>query len=176
MVGLIVTSSKRAYAIPRSAAPRAPVAGHCWPLPPQETLRHSSGSVSVGWACILCPSQLWVAQVTRCLVSTVPFGPCILITSLVLAAWFPGYAVRAPSQVCHMSPLESWSQAATFLADVNHPGSQENMINSWEPAHSLVEDAISGAEIVAYTYHCSIYISSLKSNLTLFLFILRIRK
>ena len=31
MVGLMVTSSKRAYAIPRSAAPRAlaPVAGHC---------------------------------------------------------------------------------------------------------------------------------------------------
>ena len=28
-VGLLVTSSKRAYAIPRSAAPRAPVAGHC---------------------------------------------------------------------------------------------------------------------------------------------------
>ena len=27
------------------------------PLPPQETLRHSSGSVSVGWACILCPFQ-----------------------------------------------------------------------------------------------------------------------
>ena len=31
MVGLMVTSSKRAYAIPRSVAPRAPdsVAGHC---------------------------------------------------------------------------------------------------------------------------------------------------
>ena len=31
MMGLMVTSSKRAYAIPRSAAPRAPapVAGHC---------------------------------------------------------------------------------------------------------------------------------------------------
>ena len=31
VVGLIVTSSMRAYAIPRSAAPRAPaaVAGHC---------------------------------------------------------------------------------------------------------------------------------------------------
>ena len=29
MVGLMVTSSKRAYAIPRSAAPRAPAAGHC---------------------------------------------------------------------------------------------------------------------------------------------------
>ena len=32
----------------RSAVPRAPVAVHCWPIPPQETLRHSSGSVSVG--------------------------------------------------------------------------------------------------------------------------------
>ena len=29
MVGLMVNFSKRAYAIPRSAAPRAPVAGHC---------------------------------------------------------------------------------------------------------------------------------------------------
>ena len=50
MVGLMVTSSKRAYAIQRSASPRAPapVAGDCCPVPPQETLKHSSGSVSVG--------------------------------------------------------------------------------------------------------------------------------
>ena len=50
MVGLMVTSSKRACAIPRPAAPRAPapVAGHCWPVPPQETPKHSSVSVSVG--------------------------------------------------------------------------------------------------------------------------------
>ena len=35
MVGLMVTSSKRVYATPRSAVPRAltPVAGHCWPVP-----------------------------------------------------------------------------------------------------------------------------------------------
>ena len=41
LVGLMVTSSKRAYAIPRSAAPRAPtpVAGHCRPIPPQEILK-----------------------------------------------------------------------------------------------------------------------------------------
>ena len=58
MVGLMATSSKRAYAIPRSAAPRVPAAGHCGSIPPQETLRHSSGSVSVGWACVLCPSQV----------------------------------------------------------------------------------------------------------------------
>ena len=49
IVGLMETSSKRAYAIPRSAAPRAPVpvAVHCWPLLPQEMLKHSSVSVSV---------------------------------------------------------------------------------------------------------------------------------
>ena len=41
---------RRAYAIPRSAAPRAPApaAGCCSPITPQETLKHSSGSVSVG--------------------------------------------------------------------------------------------------------------------------------
>ena len=51
MVGLTGTSSKRAYAIPRSTAPRAPAsAAVCWwPVPPQETLKHSSGSVSVSW-------------------------------------------------------------------------------------------------------------------------------
>ena len=43
VVGLMATSSKRAYAIPRSAAPRAPApaAAHCWPTPLQETLEHS---------------------------------------------------------------------------------------------------------------------------------------
>ena len=50
LLGLRVMSSKRAYAIPKSAAPRAPVpaAVHCWPVPPQETLKHSSVSVSMG--------------------------------------------------------------------------------------------------------------------------------
>ena len=45
MVGLMATSSKRAYAIPRSAASRtpAPAAGHCQTIPPQETLKHGSG-------------------------------------------------------------------------------------------------------------------------------------
>ena len=44
---------QEAYATPRSAAPRTPVpvAGHCWPVPTQETLKTPkgrSGSVSVG--------------------------------------------------------------------------------------------------------------------------------
>ena len=46
-----------------------------------------------------------------------------------------------------MSPLGTWFQAVTLLAGVNRLGSQEDMVSNWEPAHSLVEDAISGAEI-----------------------------
>ena len=75
-----------------------------------------------------------------------PGGPCILIISLVPAAWFSRCAVRAPSQVCHLSPLGSWFQAVTLLVDVNHSRSQEDVVSIWEPAHSLVEDAISGAK------------------------------
>ena len=50
MVGLMMTSSKRAYTIARYATPRAPApaAVHCWPIPPQETPKHSFVSVSVG--------------------------------------------------------------------------------------------------------------------------------
>ena len=39
----MATSSKRAYATPRSTAPGAPA-----PVPPQETLKHRSVSVTVG--------------------------------------------------------------------------------------------------------------------------------
>ena len=49
----------------------------------------------LGWAWVLCPSQVRTAQVTRCLASTLsPGGWCQLITSLVPAAQFPGCAVE----------------------------------------------------------------------------------
>ena len=50
VVELMAASSKRAYAIPKSAAPRAPVpvADNHQPIPPQETLKHSFIPVSVG--------------------------------------------------------------------------------------------------------------------------------
>ena len=46
---------------------------------------------------------------------TVLGGPCVLITSLVPAAWFPGCAMRALSQLCHMSPGE-------LISGCNPPG------------------------------------------------------
>ena len=103
----------------------------------------------LGWACILCPSQIWAAQATRCLSSTLSPGRAVhLITSPVPAAPFPGCEAGVLSQVCCVSPLGSWFLAATLLADVNHPGSQEDLVSNWEPACSLVEYAISGAEFV----------------------------
>ena len=50
MVGLMATSSKRTYAIPTHRAPVS-AADHCLPKPPQETLKHSSVSVSLGSLC-----------------------------------------------------------------------------------------------------------------------------
>ena len=70
-----------------------------------------------------------------------------LITSLVPAPWFPGCAGRALPQVCYVSLLGSWSLTATLLVDVNRPGSQEDFVSNWEPAHSLVQDAVSGADM-----------------------------
>ena len=42
----------------------------------------------------------------------------------------------------------------TILGDVNLPGLKEDLVSSWEPAHSLVEDAISGAKIVPFGSGC----------------------
>ena len=37
----------------------------------------------------------------------------------------------------------------TLLADLNHSGSKEDSVSNWEPAHSLVEDAVFEAEIAS---------------------------
>ena len=48
LYGGLMATSKRAYAIPRSTAPRAPAPAAVHSIPPQETLKYSSVSVSVG--------------------------------------------------------------------------------------------------------------------------------
>ena len=62
----MATSSKRAYAIPRSAEPRASatVTSHCWPITPQETFKHISGSVSVGSLGPGVHKFVWALQVS----------------------------------------------------------------------------------------------------------------
>ena len=63
---------------------------------------------------------------------TVPGGPCILCTPRSWPLGFLGALWRP--QVSYVSPLGSWPQVVTLLADVNCPGSQEDMISNWEPA------------------------------------------
>ena len=70
MVGLKETSSKRAYVTPKSAAPRAsaPVAGHCWPIPSQETLKQSKACLAPSlWGLLVntrfCLSLLSISDV-----------------------------------------------------------------------------------------------------------------
>ena len=61
VVGLMATSSRRAYATRRSAAPRAaaPAAGHCWPRPPQEALRHIVSQSLWGLWVLVCTRFVW---------------------------------------------------------------------------------------------------------------------
>ena len=61
---------------------------------------------------------------------TVSGGLCILISSPIWPLRFQGCTMRAPSQVCCMSPLGSWSQGATLLADLKRPGSQEDVVSN----------------------------------------------
>ena len=101
-------------------------------VPPRSKLlrfRHSGSPQrrKVVWACVLCPSQVWEAQVMRCLVSAVAVTyhlsrPCWRIPgrgepgglqsmgshrvghdwsdlAAVPAAWFSGGTTSAPSQV-----------------------------------------------------------------------------
>ena len=81
------------YALPRSKPPRFRYLGS----PQRDRL---------GWAYILCPSQVQAAQVMRCLVSAVA------ATYHLPTAWFSGCTTGTPSQ-----------------ADVDHPEPQEGLVS-----------------------------------------------
>ena len=62
----------------------------------------------LGWTCVLCPSQIRAAQVTRCLASAViPRWAVHLITSPAPVTGFSGCTIGVPSQVCRVSLLGS---------------------------------------------------------------------
>ena len=63
LVELMATSSKRAYATPRTATPRAPVVVHCWPVPPQETLKHSKAGLAQSlWGLLVHTGFVWALE------------------------------------------------------------------------------------------------------------------
>ena len=99
----------------------------------------------LGWACILCPSQVRAAQVTRCLGSAVT----ATYASPVHAAQFSGCTIGTSSQVCLVSLLGSWSLAATLPADVNHPESKEISVSNEACLH-FGRWCLSGAAIAPF--------------------------
>ena len=107
-------------------------------LPRSKPLWFSCALRGTDWTgCALCaltrceqlrwPGAWWVHH---------PYGPCISFTFQVPITQFPRSSTRAQSQVCYVSPLGSWTQAGTLLADVNCPGSRENEVSNRSPAYS----------------------------------------
>ena len=100
----------------------------------------------LGWACVLCPSKVQAVQVTRCLVSTVAETYHLPIP----AAQFSGCT---PSQVYRLSLLGSWSLAATPLADVDRPESQEVLVSN-EVCLQFGNGCLSGARMAPFSSGC----------------------
>ena len=82
---------------PRPAAARAavPSAGHCWPVPLQETLKHSkTGSVSCGVSGSWCIQgfvwALWASLVGMGFDSKCNFTPPTILLGLLLCPWMWG--------------------------------------------------------------------------------------
>ena len=100
MVWLVATFSKRAYTIPKAAAPRAPApaAVHCWPVPPQETLRFLSQSLWGPWV-LVCTGFVWA--LSRSLAGLVfdsrrELAPPTVLLGLLLCPWTRGISSAYP--------------------------------------------------------------------------------
>ena len=111
VLGLLATSSKKAYATPRSVALRAPahVAGHCWPEPPQETVKHSKVWSQFLWdlpvGTRFCLSPLSISGGLR-FDSKCDFAPPTVLLWLLLCPWTWG--IFFFGEIQH-SPVDGYS-------------------------------------------------------------------
>ena len=127
MVGLMAIASKRTYAthhgisLPRSAAARVPVptADHCWPLPLQETLKHSEVGLAQSlwglWFLVcrrFCLSPLSISSGYE-FDSKRDFAPPTVLSGLLLCPWMWGiFFWWDPTFSCwwlFSSDLQFWS-------------------------------------------------------------------
>ena len=101
----------------------------------------------LGWACVLCPSQVGAAQATRCLASTVsPGGECILSTHQSLRLNFLGGSRPAHLRyaVCLFWGDDLWLQPSQRMSIIQNP---KSLVSNWKSACSLVEDASLGPRL-----------------------------
>ena len=88
-----------------------------------------------GWACVLCPSQVWVAQATRCLMSTVsPGGGCIVSPPRSQPLGFLGGSGRPHLRcaVCLFWGADLWLQPSRQMSTI------QNTKKSWLATGSLL--------------------------------------
>ena len=83
---------------------------------------HTPQRHRLGWACVLCLSQVQAAQVTSW-PAHCPRWSVHLITSPGPATRFPGCAAGALPQVCHVSPLgaDLWLRCFWRMSTVQDP-------------------------------------------------------
>ena len=89
------------------------------------------------WACILCPSQVRAAQVTRCLASCDLSPPLSHSLSFLGVQW----ARLLRCAVCFLWGADLWLQPPWWMSTVQNP--KESWL-AMKPACSLVEDASLG--------------------------------
>ena len=99
-------ASPRLYALPRSKLHRFRYSG-------------SPQRCRLGWACVLCPSQIRAAQVTRCSVSVVSVTYC-LPCSCRLIFWLlqPTHLLRR--MLTFQNPKKSWLATKPACSLVDH--------------------------------------------------------
>ena len=110
MVGLMETSSNRVYAISKSSVSRAPapVAVHCWPIPPQETLKHSLSQLLWGlWVLVWTRFvwALWASLAGMEFDSKLNlFAPPIILLGLLLCPWTRGVSSKRLQRCAAAAP------------------------------------------------------------------------
>ena len=78
----------------------------------------------IGWVCVLCPSQVWAAQMTRCLASAFfPGGWCILSPPQSQPLGFLGVPQECHLRcaVCSLSGADLWLRPSWRMSTVQDP-------------------------------------------------------
>ena len=101
----------------------------------------------LGWARVLCPSQVPAAQATRCLASALSSGEVHLITFPVPVARFPRCA-RLWCAMCLFWGADLWLRPSQQMSTTQNL--RKSLVRNWKPVHSLVGDVLSGAEFFPF--------------------------
>ena len=114
----------RAYATPRTAAPRVPAlaAGHCWPVPPQETLKHSKTGLAQSLLGLLCAQGfVWALRASLASMgfdSKYDFAPStVLLGFLLCLGCGVSFFFWWESNILLLMVVQQWVVISEFLQE-----------------------------------------------------------